>query len=90
MTIRKHLFISGKVQGVTFRASTKRRARKIGVDGWVKNLSDGRVEIVVEGREEDVERLVGWCHTGPRLANIEKVEQKGEEPEGLEGFNIRH
>lgn len=90
MTVRKHLFISGRVQGVTFRTSTRKKAQKLGVDGWVKNLSDGRVEAVIEGDEEKVNKLVGWCNTGPRLANVEEVEERNEEPEGLEEFNIRY
>lgn len=90
MAVRRHLFISGRVQGVTFRASTRRKADELGIDGWVKNLPDGRVEAVFEGRERDVDKLVEWCHRGPRLANVEKVEKTEEKPEGIEGFEVKY
>lgn len=72
-TVRVRLFVSGTVQGVSFRASTREQARKRGLVGWVRNLEDGRVESVVQGRKERVEELVRWCHTGPPAAKVEKV-----------------
>lgn len=86
---RVHLFISGRVQGVTFRASTRRKARDLGVNGWVKNLSDGRVEAVLEGEESGVDNLVEWCRHGPRLATVEEVEVKEEKPKGLDRFEVK-
>ncbi|MFB6203914.1 MAG: acylphosphatase [Candidatus Nanohaloarchaea archaeon] len=86
---RAHVWISGKVQGVTFRASTRRKARELEVYGWVRNLEDGRVEAVFEGEEEDVEKMIEFCHEGPRLADVEDVEVQREEPEGLPGFRVR-
>jgi acylphosphatase len=71
---RAHLFISGIVQGVSFRASTQTEARKLGVKGWVRNLADGRVEAVLQGPREPVDELIRWCHRGPPAARVEKVE----------------
>ncbi|MFP4115966.1 MAG: acylphosphatase [Candidatus Aenigmatarchaeota archaeon] len=90
MTVRAHVFISGRVQGVTFRASTRRKAEELGVSGWVKNLSDGRVEAVFEGEKETVEEIVEWCHKGPSLAKVDGVEVGREEPRGERGFRIKY
>ena len=87
---RAHVFVTGKVQGVYYRATTRDTAREQGVDGWVKNLEDGRVEAVFEGDADDVEAMVEWCHTGSPRADVEDVEVEYGEPEGLEGFEIRY
>ena len=86
--VRAHLRIYGRVQGVGFRWSMQREAKKLGLAGWVRNLPDGSVEAVVEGDEERVEALIGWAHQGPPLARVTRVEVKWEEPEGLEGFKV--
>lgn len=86
---RAHVFVSGRVQGVFFRATTRDTATERGVDGWVRNLDDGRVEAVFEGPEEAVEAMVDFCHEGSPASNVEHVEVDGQEPEGLEGFEIR-
>jgi len=86
---RAHVYVSGRVQGVFFRATTRDRADEVGVDGWVKNLPDGRVEAVFEGTEAQVEELVEFCRTGSPSASVEDVEVAYGEPEGLEGFEIR-
>ncbi|MEF8881172.1 MAG: acylphosphatase [Halapricum sp.] len=88
--IRAHVFVSGRVQGVFFRATTRNTAREQGVDGWVKNLNDGRVEAVFEGPEEDVEAMVEFCHEGSTQARVEDVDVEYEEPKGLNGFEIRY
>jgi len=72
--IRVHLYIEGYVQGVFFRDTMRRLAQSLGLTGWTKNLSDGRVEAVVEGEEEKVEQLVSWCHRGPPLAHVSRVD----------------
>ena len=59
---RAHVCVSGNVQGVFYRANTRDTARELGVDGWVRNLEDGRVEAVFEGPEPAVEELIDWCH----------------------------
>ncbi|APW98567.1 acylphosphatase [Halobiforma lacisalsi AJ5] len=87
---RAHVFVSGTVQGVFYRANTRDTAREKGVDGWVKNLADGRVEAVFEGPEDAVEGMVQWCHTGSPAAEVEDVEVEYEEPQGEDGFEIRY
>ncbi|WP_435076669.1 acylphosphatase [Halococcus sp. AFM35] len=86
---RAHVFVTGRVQGVSYRANTRDTAREAGVDGWVKNLDDGRVEAVFEGEEESVERLVEWCHSGSPAAEVESVDAEYGDPEGLSGFEVR-
>jgi acylphosphatase len=87
--VRAHVFVSGNVQGVFFRQETRNRARSRGLTGWVKNLPDGRVEAVYEGPEDAVDQMVEWCRSGPRWAEVTDVEVDREEPEGLEGFEVR-
>ena len=86
---RAHVFVTGRVQGVSYRANTRDAARDAGVDGWVKNLDDGRVEAVFEGEEESVERMVEWCHEGSPAADVEGVDAEYGDPEGLSGFEVR-
>jgi acylphosphatase len=83
--VRAHVIITGRVQGVSFRAYARDRARAAGVEGWIRNLSDGRVEAVFEGTRPAVQRMVSWCYSGPALAAVEKVEVLWEEPTGTEG-----
>lgn len=89
MTTRIHAYVTGRVQGVTFRASTRERARAAGVNGWVRNLDDGRVEAVFEGDQEAVAELVNFIHHGPAPAEVEDVEATEEAPEGIDGFEVR-
>ena len=86
---RAHVFVTGRVQGVSYRANTRDAARDAGVDGWVKNLDDGRVEAVFEGEEGDVENMVEWCHDGSPAAAVENVDVEYDDPEGLSGFEVR-
>ena len=69
---RVHVTITGMVQGVFFRAKTRNEAIRNNVSGWVRNLPDGRVEAVFEGKPEDVDRVVGWCRIGPSLAAVDE------------------
>ncbi len=88
--VRAHVFISGRVQGVNFRASTRDEARRSNVRGWVRNLDDGRVEAVFEGPRAAVHRLVSWSHSGPIGAHVDHVELIWEDPTSAEdGFIIR-
>src|SRR5579871_6597464 len=87
--IRRRVTVHGRVQGVFFRDSLRRRARSHNVAGWACNRSDGAVEAVFEGQPEDVERLVEFARTGPRQAEVENVDVSEEPPEGLTGFEIR-
>ena len=86
--IRRHLVVSGWVQGVGFRWSVSREARRLGVRGWVRNRSDGTVEVVAEGPEDAVAALVAWCRSGPGGAQVTGVDVTDEAPEGLSGFEI--
>ena len=86
---RVHVYISGRVQGVYFRATTRDRATERDVNGWVRNLDDGRVEAVFEGDPEAVEAMVEFCYEGSSMANVSTVEVSEEEPEGIEGFEVR-
>lgn len=86
---RAHVFVSGRVQGVSFRATTREAARDHGVDGWVRNLADGRVEAVFEGAEDAVEAMIAFCHEGSARAVVEDVAVEYADPEGIDGFRIR-
>jgi len=79
---RVHVLISGKVQGVFFRANTRRKAMDLNIKGWIKNLSDERVEAVFEGEDSAVKQMIGFCRKGPFGANITKIELKEEKYTG--------
>ena len=87
--MRKRVKVHGNVQGVFFRDTARRRAREVGVAGWVRNCSDGSVEAVFEGDEAAVGRMVQFMHEGPRGADVERVDEVDEELEGLSGFEVR-
>ena len=78
MKRRIHVFISGYVQGVSFRANLWREANKHHLTGWVRNTRDGRVEAVLEGEDKNLEDVLNWCRTGPKAAKVENVEVFGE------------
>ncbi len=86
-----HAFFSGKVQGVNFRYFTREKARQLGLKGWVRNLADGMVEMLVEGEEKKIKELIDFCQKRIGEGKVEKVELK-EEQEGkkLDFFEIRH
>jgi acylphosphatase len=87
--VRAHVWISGRVQNVNFRAYTRDEARRAGLDGWVKNLGDGRVEAVFEGSRAAVQRLVSWCYSGPPAARVDHVQVAWEDATGGErSFSI--
>lgn len=84
--IRTHLLISGRVQGVCFRAATEEEAKAHGLTGWVRNTVEGKVEVVLEGEKEKVEAMVAWCHHGPpaavvREVKVESAPYKGDIPD---------
>jgi acylphosphatase len=81
--------VSGRVQGVFFRDTARRRAEAAEVSGWIRNRPDGAVEAVFEGDPERVEEMVEFCRHGPSRAEVAKVEVIDEEPEGLSGFDVR-
>jgi acylphosphatase len=86
---RAHVFVSGEVQGVNFRGATQSQADQLGLNGWVQNLRDGRVEAVFEGEPDAVRQMVEWCQSGPSSAGVEAVSVENEQPEGLSGFEVR-
>lgn len=88
---RAHLLISGRVQGVFFRANTQRKAQELGLRGWVKNTRDGRVEVIAEGEKEKIKKLIDWAHQGPDIARVNKVEVEWEDYEGeFDSFEIKY
>ncbi|MDP2910346.1 MAG: acylphosphatase [bacterium] len=89
--IRAHLFISGRVQGVFYRLTMRQKAKNFGVKGFCKNLSDGRVEAVIEGEEEKVNKLINWTKRGPFFARVDKVEIQKEDYSGeFNEFKIKY
>jgi acylphosphatase len=87
--VRRRVHLTGRVQGVWFRDSTRAVAADHGVAGWVRNRSDGSVEAVFEGPERAVTKVVDWCRAGPPRARVESARVQEEPPEGLSGFEIR-
>ena len=82
VNVRAHVFVSGLVQGVFFRQNTVLQAQIVGVNGWIRNLFDGRVEAVFEGDQKKVEKLVDYCRKGPVHAEVEEVEVTYEDYKG--------
>ncbi len=80
--VRARAVVSGRVQGVCFRAETRSEAERLGVTGWVRNRSDGNVEVLAEGSRRDVERLLEWCRKGPAYARVDGVDVTWEEAAG--------
>ena len=87
---RVHIVVSGRVQGVLYRAGARQKARELGLAGWAHNLIDGKVELVAEGEKEKVMEFAEWCRQGPPLAKVENVEIEYEDSKGdLEDFEVR-
>ncbi len=90
MNTRVYVLVSGKVQGVFFRSSAKKRAEELHLTGWVKNLDDGRVEAVFEGEKEKVDKMVEWCRKGPDYADVKDIQVIPEEYTGdFKDFSVR-
>ena len=87
--VRRHLLVSGHVQGVAYRDACRRVAEAHDVTGWVRNLGKGQVEAVFEGNAAAVDAVMDWARHGPDLATVSDVKVREEEPRGLEGFQIR-
>ena len=88
---RIHIFVTGRVQGVFFRQSTRVMAIKNNVNGLVRNLNDGRVEIIAEGEESNIDTLADWCKTGPANSRVDEFELLEEKSTGeFENFQVRY
>ncbi|MCB9477058.1 MAG: acylphosphatase [Deltaproteobacteria bacterium] len=87
--VAAHLYISGRVQGVWYRGSTQSRAAALGLDGWVRNLPDGRVEAHVQGPQGKVNELIAWCRQGPPAAIVDDVEVRWVDVGKFSGFEVR-
>ena len=90
MRVALHVRVTGRVQGVFFRAWTAEQARALGVAGWVRNAADGSVEGHLEGDKAAVRQFVDLLHEGPPSAHVATVETSVAEPEGSERFEVRH
>lgn len=87
---RVKLLIEGRVQGVSMRYYTQQKATELGLKGFVRNLSDGRVEAVFEGPEDKIEKMMTWCETGSPHARVDSIAMRWEKPEGrFSDFNVR-
>ncbi len=88
---RARVIVSGRVQGVFYRAATREKAAACGLTGWVKNRHDGRVEMVMEGDPSAIEEVIRWCHVGPPAAHVTDVEVEWGEATGeFTSFSIRY
>ena len=85
-----HIFLTGRVQGVGFRAFIRKNAQKLNIKGWAKNLNDGRVEAVFSGSKEKVNKLIKLVKKGPRFANVKNIEIKNDIDEEFKNFEIRY
>lgn len=87
---RARIFISGKVQGVFFRQNARQKAKELEITGWIRNLTDGRVEAVFEGEKENIEKMIDWAKKGPIWAKVEKLEVFWEKYQGeFNNFEIK-
>jgi acylphosphatase len=84
-----HGYVGGKVQGVYFRQSTQEQADRLELDGWVRNVADGRVEVLVEGEEGAVRELAAWLEQGPAAAEVTEVVLQEQPLQGITGFIVR-
>ena len=86
--VKKHVLVSGKVQGVFYRKNTQKTAIQHLVKGWVRNRYDGRVEAVFEGKEDNVNKVLQWCREGPRKAIVQELIVTDQHVEGLRNFKV--
>jgi acylphosphatase len=89
VTVARRVVVHGRVQGVFFRETTRRRARRAGVAGWVRNNDDGSVEAWFEGAPDDVEVMLHFAENGPSGAYVDRVDVRDVEPQDLRGFDVR-
>ena len=82
--------VSGRDQGVGFRYSTILEARRLGVNGWVRNAANGDVEIWAEGQSECLTQFLAWLHRGPQFARVDSVKREDKAPKGYRGFDVEY
>lgn len=89
--VQKHIFLSGRVQGVGFRHFTRQQARRFNIEGWVRNLRDGRVEVMMEGAPEDIERMMSQLKKGPGTAKVTDIaiENEGRANSDYRTFEVK-
>lgn len=87
--VQKHIFISGRVQGVGFRAFIRKKAADLQLKGWAKNLADGRVEIVIQGDKNQIEKIMTKLKNGPSFARVDDLEVEKEKVKNFNDFEIR-
>ena len=88
---RVHIFVSGRVQDVFFRENTRKKAEELTINGWVRNLPDGRLEAVFEGEKEKVEEMIEWTKKGPIISRVDGVDVNWGEYQGeFNDFKIRY
>jgi acylphosphatase len=91
MMVRAHVLVSGRVQGVFFRSETSYEARKRGINGWVRNLPDGRVQALFEGEEKSVKEIIEFCRRGPPGARVTNIDVTWEDYRGeFKNFATRY
>lgn len=89
--VRAHVIVSGRVQGVFFRAETQKAAQGFGVAGWVRNRPEGTVEAVFEGADRDVHKAIAWCRTGSPMARVSDVQVRWEDYTGeFSAFDVTY
>lgn len=87
--VQKHIFIAGRVQGVGFRAFISRQAADLNLTGWAKNLSNGQVEVVIQGKNDNIKKMIKKLKKGPTSAQVDNIKVTEEEKEKFASFNIR-
>jgi len=89
MKIAVHLIVKGKVQGVFYRKSTRRKAKELNLNGWVRNMDNGDVEIEVEGDENTLQEFIEWCAQGPERASVTEIIKENTLVKGFSEFSIK-
>ena len=90
MKSRSHIFVSGKVQGVFFRENTREKAAEFGLNGFIRNLQNGKVEAIFEGEKEKIEKIIQWIKKGPETTQVENIEINWQNYKGeFKNFEIR-
>ena len=91
MKSKVQVIISGKVQGVWFRANTKNKAEQLGITGWVRNTNDGKVEALFEGEDDNIKEMIEWCKHGPTMAKVTDVRVKrNPDQDECNSFSIKY